>query len=130
MDKELEGKIKFLRLPELSASWDEVMSQAKEKNPSYTTFTKQIIDREIASKKEKIRQQRIRKSKAEGTYLFETYPFDLQPTLSKKKMAEVFESMTYITKKQNIIFIGPTGVGKTGLATAMMIHAINMGSTG
>jgi len=125
MDNDLAEKMKYLRLIELARVWDETMSQAKEKNPSYTAFTKQIIDNEVSAKKERCRQIRIKKSKVESMYLFETYPFSLQPNLSKKKFSEILDSMTYMTKKQNVIFIGPTGVGKTGLATAMLIHAIN-----
>lgn len=38
--------------------------------------------------------------------------------------------MIYIARKQNVMLIGPTGVGKTGLATSLLIHAINRGATG
>ena len=42
----------------------------------------------------------------------------------------VFDSFDYITKKQNIIFLGPTGVGKTGLGTSFLVNAIEKGKTG
>ena len=35
-----------------------------------------------------------------------------------------------MTRQQNIIWIGSTGTGKTGLATAFLIHAINQGYSG
>ena len=37
----------------------------------------------------------------------------------------MYDSFDYMTKSQNIIWIGPTGVGKTGLATAFVMHAID-----
>ncbi|MEI8231194.1 MAG: ATP-binding protein [Actinomycetes bacterium] len=130
MDKELEEKLRYLRLTELLATWDEQLAQAKVKAPSYTAFTKQIIDREVAAKKERARLLRLHRAQIEEPYLIETYPFDRQPGVAKKKVLELFDSMTYITRKQNVILIGPTGVGKTGLATSLLIHAINRGSTG
>lgn len=130
MDKDLEAKLKYLRLTEITASWDQIMASAKEKSPSYTAFTKQLVDREHAARRERARLQRLRKSKVEETYLIETYPFDRQPGIAKKKIMELFDSMAYLRKKQNMIFLGPTGVGKSGLATSLLIHAINNGSTG
>lgn len=130
MDKELEEKLRYLRLSELLSGWDETMAQAKDKSPTYTSFTKQLIDREVTAKKERARLQRLNRSKIEGNYLIETYPFERQPGIAKKKILELFDSMNYLRKKQNVIFVGPTGVGKSGLATALLIHAINNGSTG
>ena len=115
MDKDLEEKLKYLRLTELLATWDEQLAQAKAKSLSYTAFTKQVIDREVAAKKERARLLRLHRAQIEEPYLIETYPFDRQPGIAKKKVLELFDSMTYITRKQNVILIGPTGVGKTGL---------------
>lgn len=130
MEKDLEEKLKYLKLTELLLFWDETMVQAKTKNTSYTAFIKQIVDREVSAKRERSRLQRIRTARLEENLLIETYPFDRQPGIAKKKVLELFDSMTYITKKQNIIFIGPTGAGKTGLATSLLVHAINHGVTG
>lgn len=130
MEKDLEEKLRYLRLSELLSGWDETMAQAKDKSPTYTAFTKQLIDREITAKRERARLQRLHRSKIEENYLIETYPFDRQPGIAKKKILEIFDSMNYLRKKQNVIFVGPTGVGKSGLATSLLIHAINSGSTG
>lgn len=129
MEKELEEKLRYLKLTELLKRWDETMAQAK-KSPSYTTFLKQIMDREYAAKRERARLQRIIKAKLEENLVIETYPFDRQPGISKKKIMDLVDSMEYMTKKQNVIFMGPTGVGKTGLATSLLVHAMNQGASG
>ena len=130
MDKDLEEKLRYLRLTELLENWDELMSQAKAKGPSYTALIKQVIEREYAARKERARLQRMRRAKLEEPFLLDTYPFDRQPGISKKKIIDLFDSMDYLRKKQNLIFIGPTGVGKSGLATALLIHSINHGASG
>ncbi|MDI6795028.1 MAG: ATP-binding protein [bacterium] len=60
----------------------------------------------------------------------ETFPFSRQPKLNKKKLLTIYDSFDYMRKKQNIIWIGPTGVGKTGLASSFLIQAVNRGHTG
>ncbi|RZB33195.1 MAG: hypothetical protein SRB2_04127 [Desulfobacteraceae bacterium Eth-SRB2] len=55
----------------------------------------------------------------------ETFPFKRQPKLNRKKILALYDSFDYMSKNQNIIWIGPTGVGKTGLATAFLMHAID-----
>jgi DNA replication protein DnaC len=39
----------------------------------------------------------------------------------------LYDSLTYMLQSQNIVWLGGTGVGKTGLATSFLIHAINQG---
>jgi len=60
----------------------------------------------------------------------ETFPFDRQPNLNKKKILSIYDSFEYMSKNQNVILIGPTGTGKTGLSTAFLIQAINQGYSG
>ena len=60
----------------------------------------------------------------------ETFPFSKQPRLKKRLVLELYDSMRFITERQELIFIGPTGCGKTGLATSFLIHAINQGYRG
>lgn len=130
MDKDLEGKLRYLRLGELLQSWEETMNHAKNKGPSYTAFTKQIIEQEYSAKSERARQTRLRRATIEEMYVIETYPFEKQPSIPKKKIMELFDSMSYVSEKRNMLFVGPTGVGKTGLATSLLVHAINKGHTG
>ncbi len=130
MDKELEEKLRYLRLTEILSYWDEIMAEAKKKNPSYTAWLKDLVSKEFSAKQERGRLLRLGRAKLEEPFLLETYPFINQPSLNKKRIHEIFDSCSYLTKKQNVIFIGPTGAGKTGLATALLIHAINKGMKG
>ena len=59
----------------------------------------------------------------------ETFPFDRQPNLSRKKLINIYDS-DYMEQRQNIIWIGSTGTGKTGLATSFLMQDINKGYKG
>jgi DNA replication protein DnaC len=60
----------------------------------------------------------------------ETYPFGLQPKLDRQRILSLYDSFDYMRKKQNLIWLGPTGCGKTGLASAFLLQAIDRGYRG
>jgi len=62
--------------------------------------------------------------------VMETFPFEKQPKLDKKRVMALYDSNNYLAKAQNILWLGGTGVGKTGLATSFMVHAIHQGISG
>ncbi|WP_321416590.1 ATP-binding protein [uncultured Desulfobacter sp.] len=49
---------------------------------------------------------------------------------NKKKILNMYDGFDYVEKCRNLIFMGPTGTGKTGLATAFLTHAIDRGYNG
>jgi DNA replication protein DnaC len=73
---------------------------------------------------------RLKCAKIKEPWVMETFPFERQPKLNKKKLMALYDSTNYLEQRQNLIFMGETGTGKTGLATAFLIHAINQGRTG
>jgi len=129
MNEELSMHLKFLRLPGLLDRWDAIVSEADKKSPSYTRFLKDVIAKEYSVKKERARLVRIKRGKLPEVCAMETYPFDRQPKLNKKQVLGIYDSNDYLTKRQHIALIGPTGVGKTGLAISYLVHAINQGYT-
>lgn len=130
MDEELLKMVKYLHLGGLVEHWDETIKIAQKGNFSHPRLLQYVIEREYKIKMENARKMRLKRAKIDQELVIETFPFHKQPTLNKKKILSIYDSFDYITKKQNIIWIGPTGTGKTGLASAFLIQAINRGYTG
>lgn len=130
IDDELKERLRFLRLPEIALEWDEILSEANRSEPSYSKFLREVIGRAYAVKHERSRLLRIKRARIPERHVMETYPFDHQPKLNKRQVLEIYDSGSFIKKGQHVALIGPTGVGKTGLATSYLIHAINQGLTG
>jgi DNA replication protein DnaC len=85
---------------------------------------------EYKMKRDKARENRLKRARIPESLVMETFPFEHQPKLDKQKIFALYESFDYMAKSQNIIWIGPTGCGKTGLATGFLIQAIHRGYTG
>lgn len=129
MTEELAAKLKAIRLSGLLANWDHYLAMADKGNYSHARLLKHIIDEEYALRMENSRKMRISRAKIPEKYVIETFPFDRQPKLARKKLLNIYDS-DYLENRRNIIWIGPTGTGKTGLATSFLMQAINLGYRG
>lgn len=130
MDDELIKKLKYLRLTCLLENWDHYLSIALKGNYSHARMLNYIIGEEYKRKMENAGKFRLKRAKIPEMHVIETYPFDRQPKLNKKKIVNLYDSFDYMQNNRNMIWIGPTGTGKTGLATAFLIHAIQRGYKG
>lgn len=125
LDDKLKNQLKYLSLPHLCENWDEIFKAANHDKPSYHRFLTDILSREYEIKKEKQRVARIARAHIPEKLTMETFPFLKQPNLKKKLVMELYDSMQFMKEPQELIFIGPTGCGKTGLATSYLMHALN-----
>jgi DNA replication protein DnaC len=130
MDEELIKMLKYTRFSGLLVNWERYLEVAREGNFSHVRFLKYIVEEEYKTKKENSRKLRLYRAKIGEKFVIETFPFDKQSKLDSKRVLDLYDSFDYISKKQNIIWIGPTGAGKTGLATAFLTHAIDQGYNG
>lgn len=129
MDEDLLTMLKYLKLPGLIANWDHYLAMANKGNYSHPRLLTHIISEEYAIRKENSRKMRICRAKIPEKFVIETFPFDKQPKLSRKKILNIYDS-DYMSKSQNIIWVGSTGTGKTGLATSFLMQAIDQGYRG
>lgn len=130
MDEELIRRLKYIRLGGLLATWDHCLAVAQKGNFSHARLLEYVIEQEYQIKRENSRKARLSRAKIPEQFVMETFPFDRQPNLNRKKIVNLYDAFDYMSKSRNIIFIGPTGTGKTGLATAFLIHAIDKGYNG
>ena len=130
MNETLVEQLKYLRLTGLLANWDHYLKQAQESDFSHVRLLEHIVEQEYTTKRENARKLRLSRAKIPEKLVMETFPFNQQPNLSKRKLLNIYDAFDYLTKNQNIIWIGPTGTGKSGLATAFLIQAINHGYNG
>jgi len=130
MTDELIKMLKYLRLSALIENWDRYLKIAAKGNFSQARLLEYVVSEQYQIKKENAREMRVKRAAIPEKFVLETFPFKRQSKLNKKRIEAIYDGFDYMTKSRNIIFIGPTGTGKTGLATSFLIHAINQGHNG
>jgi DNA replication protein DnaC len=130
MNKELIEILKYLRLGGLLAQWDDYLKLAAQGDFSHARLLTHVLEQEYRLKRENARQLRLQRARIPEPLVIETFPFEHQPKLNQKKIMALYDSLGYLQNRQNIIWLGVTGCGKTGLATSFLIHAINQGHSG
>jgi DNA replication protein DnaC len=130
MNQELIEILKYLRLGGLLTHWEEYLKKAAQGDFSHARLLTHVLKEECLLKHENARQLRIKRAQIPDLLLIETFPFERQPKLNKKKIMVLYDSLSYMKNSQNILWLGGTGCGKTGLATSFLIHAIDQGYSG
>lgn len=85
---------------------------------SYSEFLNGLLLDEIRYRDQKSSESRLRKAKFRTQADFDHFDFTLKRSLSKTQMKELRE-LTFLKSHQNLLLLGPTGVGKTFVATAI-----------
>lgn len=81
-----------------------------------------LTDKEIVHKNELASKTQIKVAAFPFIKRVNEYDYDFQPSVNKSQIMDLC-SLRFIEKKENIIFYGTSGVGKTHLATAIGIEA-------
>jgi DNA replication protein DnaC len=130
MDEELIVMLKYLRLGRLLSDWDESLATARKGRYSAERLLKYVLEEEYRAKRENARLLRQQRANIPEMLEMETFPFSRQPKLDRKKIISYYDSFDYMTKRRNMVWLGPTGCGKTGLATAFLLQAMDRGHRG
>jgi DNA replication protein DnaC len=130
MDDELRNTLRYLRLSGLLAHWDEYLTLARRQRFSAVRLLRHVLEEESKIRQDHARQRRLARARIPELLRMETFPFERQPKLDKKRILSLYDGFDYMNQNRNLIWVGPTGCGKTGLATGFLIQAIQRGYTG
>ena len=128
MDDGTREKLRYLGLYQLEERWDQVLADGVEM--SAPRFLDHLVNVLYDARVYRACANRLKAAKIPEPWVMATYPFEQQPKLNKRKIVSLYDSLDYMTKKQNLILVGPTGVGKTGIGASFLEHAISKGYSG
>ena len=130
MDEELRRLLRYLRLGRLLSHWEETLETARQGRYSAERLLRYVLEEEYRAKQETARRLRRQRANIPDLLEMETFPFSRQPKLDRQKIMSYYDRFEYITKPRNLIWLGPTGCGKSGLATAFLLQALDRGYRG
>ncbi len=129
MNDELEQLLKNLHLNRIREILDDELSNAGEQQPSYADLLLRLLRAQWHSKQESALAWRIKRAAMPEQWTLESFPFKRQPGVSRREI-RTFAALEFIDRAENIIFVGGTGVGKTGLASGLLLKALQNGYRG
>jgi DNA replication protein DnaC len=122
----LQNNLARLRLPRIGVMLDEVVQSAQEESKSYLTFLDELLEEEVAQKEQRRIETMLKLSGLPFTKTIDEFDFSFQPNLDRQKVMSLFD-LDFVGRKENVIFLGPPGVGKTHLAVALSVKACRSG---
>lgn len=129
MDDELEQLLKNLRLKKLHEVIERELEKAEKSGPSYRDFVVNLLRQEYHSQQDRFLEYRIRRARLPERWSLESFPWKRQPGVKKAMILQLAE-LDFIPRAANLVFVGNTGVGKTGLASGILLKALQAGYRG
>lgn len=111
-----------LNLLKIKENLDMYIDLVNDKKISIVDALYKLTEEELKLKEEKAIHGCVKVANFPYLKTLDDYDFSFQPTLNKEKIME-FKNLRFLENKENIIFVGSPGVGKTHLATAIGIEA-------
>jgi DNA replication protein DnaC len=124
--QQIRGHLAYLRLPAIAEQLAPALEAADRERPGYTEFLHDLLAVEVDAVEQRRLQGRLRFAKLPARKTIEQFDFTAQPSLDRR-LVEDLATLRFIEDKANLIAIGPPGVGKTMLATALGHKAVEAG---
>jgi len=130
MNDVLKGKLellcKELRLAGIRQQWQTLTRQASEKAMEYDEFLLMCLEEEHITRQNKRLLTLLKQARLPVKKTLEGFDFKEMPSLSKTKVLQLANN-EYIRRRENIICVGKPGTGKTHIAIALALAAVNEG---
>ena len=115
-----------LKLPGVRSSYQAIARDATDKSQSYVVFLGACLAQEIESRRQRRLANRLAAARFPAPKTLESFDFSAIPQLSKPKVLSLAEG-AFIRGRENVICVGNPGTGKTHIAIAVGISAIQAG---
>lgn len=115
-----------LKMPTIGAVWDKLAEIARDQSWAHEEYLAAVLERQLADREANGTALRISGAHFPAVKTLDDFNVDYQPTLRRDVLAHL-ATTTWIGKADNVILLGPPGVGKTHLAIGLGIKACHAG---
>jgi len=118
----LAANLERLNLKRIALTFEQEAERAAQLKTSYSGYLGRLVEEELLAKTERSVSYRIKKAHFPYVKTVEGFNYDFQPTLNEVLVRELAE-LAFLGRKENVVLIGPPGVGKTHLAIGLGLKA-------
>ncbi|SHI08376.1 ATP-binding protein, partial [Clostridium grantii] len=128
INTDIQLLLKQFKLPDIHARYDEQIQFAIDNKLSYREFLYKILKVEEEGKTERLRLRNIKNARFNDLKTMDDFDFSYPDNINQGKVQDL-ATLSFMDKKENIVFVGPPGVGKSHLVQALGLKACEHGKT-
>jgi DNA replication protein DnaC len=117
---QLISLLEKMKMDHLCVQLDSICEQASKKDLGYKEFLTRALDTEWKGRHQKGVESRLKMARLPWVKTLEQFDFDFQPSIDRKVIREL-TTLGFVDRAENVILLGPPGVGKTHLAIALAV---------
>lgn len=118
----IEEMLRSLKLLDMIDNIEEQIKISIDNKLSHREFLENLLNIEILGKKERRKNRNIKVTKFEKIVTLEEFDFDFQKSINVTQIKEL-ATLKFMEQNENIILIGPNGVGKSHISSAIGLKA-------
>jgi len=122
----LQHHLKKLRLPTFQSEYPKLARQCAAENKDHVQYLLRLCELELIERERRMIERRIKAAKFPATKSLDSFDFKTIPSVNKVLTMELARC-EYVSKRQNIIALGPSGTGKTHVALGLGLAACQKG---
>ncbi len=122
------SRLEELGLFQAASVLDNRAEQASKSDWSYVEFIDQLLQEEVVARRERSLRTRTRLAKIPAMKTLDSFDFAAQPNVDQKLINEL-ATLSFLDRTDNVLFLGPPGVGKSHLAIGLALRALEEGYT-
>jgi len=123
---ELNTLLERMRMEHLQTQLDAVCEDAARHELDYRGFLSQALQAEWQGRHQRGIQPRLKQARFPWLKTLDQFDFEFQPSIDRKLIREL-SGLAFVERAHNVVFLGPPGVGKTHLAIALGVKAVEAG---
>ncbi len=122
ISERLRDNLHRLKLTRATEVLETIVDTAQQEKSSYLTFLDHLLEEEVAAKEQRRIQTAMKTAGLPAAKTIEEYDFSFHPHLNKQEVMTLFD-LEFLRNQENVLFLGPPGVGKTHLAISLATKA-------
>lgn len=122
----LAHHLKTLRLPTFLSEHDKLARQCAAEGKDHVQYLLRLCELELIERERRMIERRIKAAKFPAPKSLDSFDFKVIPSLNKMLMMELARC-EFVTRRENIIALGPSGTGKTHAALGLGLAACQKG---
>ena len=122
----LKHHLKNLKLPTMHNECEKIAQRCATDNADYLAYLLQLCELELIERERKAAERRLKAARFPAAKLLDEFDFSARPSVNKPLVLQLV-SGDYLEKRENILLVGPSGTGKSHLATALGMAACAQG---